>query len=107
MTILPGGHCFHCHEDFTEYTSEHSKFCMKPNEPSTPCVSFDLNGRISGNTCKKRLKVGDKVDKLSGYSFPGTVVSVFKNSKSETRVVVEMDSYGLLHIFSESNLKKI
>ena len=50
-------------------------------------------------------KIGDKVNKTSGYDFPGTVVSVFQNLKGETRYVVEMEEFGLLHIFSEHNLK--
>lgn len=53
------------------------------------------------------FKIGDKVNKVSGYSFPGTVVSVFKTIKGDTRLVVEMEGYGLLHIFSENNLKLI
>jgi hypothetical protein len=50
------------------------------------------------------FKIGDKVEKAKGYSFPGVVVSVFQNTKGGTRLVVEMDHYGLLHIFSEENL---
>lgn len=52
----------------------------------------------------KIMKEGDKVNKVTGYRFPGTVVSVFKTLKGETRVVVEMDEYGLLHIFNEGQL---
>ena len=54
-----------------------------------------------------KFKVGDKVDKVSGYSFPGTVVSVFITTTGKVRLVVEMDNFGLLHIFNEDNLKKI
>ena len=50
------------------------------------------------------FKIGDKVNKRMGYNFPGTVVSVFENLKGETRIVVEMDEYGLLHIFSPEQL---
>lgn len=51
--------------------------------------------------------VGDKVDRASGsYSFPGTVVSVFKNSDGVEYATVEMDTYKLLHIFRTSALKK-
>lgn len=48
--------------------------------------------------------VGDKVDKITGYKFPGTVVSAFTTTSGKVRYVVEMDNYGLLHIFSEENL---
>lgn len=51
------------------------------------------------------MKVGDKVDKIAGYRFPGTVVAVFLTTKGEQRLVVEMEGYGLLHIFSEQNLQ--
>lgn len=48
---------------------------------------------------------GDKVNKVSGYKFPGTVVAVFKKLNGEERYVVEMDGYGLLHIFNANNLE--
>lgn len=51
-----------------------------------------------------KFKVGDKVDKVKGYKFPGTVVSVFKTTEGNIRLVVEMDTYGLLHIFNEEQL---
>jgi len=53
-----------------------------------------------------KFKVGDKVDKIVGYHFPGTVVSVFKTTTGKIRLVVEMDNYGLLHIFNEDGLVK-
>ena len=54
-----------------------------------------------------KFKIGDKVDKLTGYKFPGTVVSVFETTAGKIRLVVEMDNYGLLHIFNEDGLIKI
>lgn len=51
------------------------------------------------------MKIGDKVNKIKGYQFPGTVVSVFETTKGEIRLVVEMDNFGLLHIFNESQLQ--
>lgn len=51
-----------------------------------------------------KFQVGDRVDKVVGYQFPGTVVSVFVTTKGRKRVVVEMDNYELLHIFNEDNL---
>ena len=59
------------------------------------------------------LAVGDKIKKSKGYSFEGVVVSVFKNSKGQVRVVAEHsgsqndESGGMLHIFSESQLTKV
>ena len=53
-----------------------------------------------------KFKVGDKVDKATGYKFPGTVVSVFHNTKGQLRYVVELEEDGLLYIFNESNLVK-
>lgn len=51
------------------------------------------------------MKIGDRVNKIKGYSFPGIVVAVFETTKGEIRVVVEMDNFGLLHIFNESQLQ--
>ena len=47
-----------------------------------------------------KFKIGDKTEKLKGYSFPGIVVAVFKNTKGNNRLVIEMENYGLLHIFN-------
>lgn len=52
-----------------------------------------------------KFKVGDKVMKPKGYSFNGTVVSVFNTTSGETRVVAELDNNGMLHIFSEGQLE--
>ena len=49
--------------------------------------------------------VGDKAYKPKGYKFPCTIVSVFETCSGNTRVVAEMDDYGLLHIFNESQLE--
>lgn len=56
---------------------------------------------------ENEFKVGDRVNKLKGYEFPGTVVAVFVTTVGETRLVVEMDNYGLLHIFNPNQLKII
>ena len=54
---------------------------------------------------EEKFKIGDKVYKPKGYKFPGTVVSVFRTTAGEIRLVVEMEGYGMLHIFSESQLE--
>ena len=51
-----------------------------------------------------KMQIGDKVEKISGYRFIGTVVSVFKKVTGEERLIVE-NSDGLLHIFKEENLR--
>jgi len=54
------------------------------------------------------FKVGDKVIKVSGYAWPGIVVSVFDTLKGERRVVVECtvtEVAGALHIYNESQLR--
>jgi hypothetical protein len=53
-----------------------------------------------------KFVIGDQVIKPKGYKFPGTVVSVFETIKGDIRVVVEMEGYGLLHIFNEDQLEK-
>ncbi len=52
-----------------------------------------------------KFSIGDKVDKVKGYRFPGTVVSVFTTTEGNIRLVVEMDEYGLLHIFNEEQVE--
>jgi hypothetical protein len=56
-------------------------------------------------TKETKFKVGDKAYKPKGYKFPCTIVSVFKTVGGEVRVVAEMEGYGLLHIFNESQLE--
>lgn len=52
------------------------------------------------------LKIGDTVIKVGGdYTFEGKVVSVFKKLSGKVRIVAE-DDRGILHVFSEKNLKK-
>jgi hypothetical protein len=53
------------------------------------------------------LKVGDRVEKVSGYKWPGIVVSVFDTLAGERRVVVECtvpEIAGALHIYNEKQL---
>lgn len=50
------------------------------------------------------MKIGDRVNKKKGYSFPGIVVSKFLTTEGNTRYVVEMDDHHLLHIFNEEQL---
>ncbi len=54
-----------------------------------------------------KFKIGDKAYKPKGYKFPCTIISVFTNTKGETRIVAEMDEAGLLHIFNEEQLELI
>ena len=52
-------------------------------------------------------KIGDRVQKATGYQWPGEVVSVFKTLAGETRIVVECtcpEVTGALHIFAPSQL---
>lgn len=51
------------------------------------------------------FKIGDKISKIKGYSFEGTIVSVFKNLNGDERVVAELDGNGMLHIFSPNQLE--
>lgn len=50
------------------------------------------------------FKVGDKVNKKEGYKFPGVIVSIFETTAGKTRLVIEMDNYGLLHIFNPEQI---
>lgn len=56
------------------------------------------------------FRVGDKVEKSSGYKWPGEVVAVFRTIKGEERIVVECtvpEVAGALHIYSPSQIAKI
>jgi hypothetical protein len=53
---------------------------------------------------------GDKVEKVSGYKWPGVIVSVFETLAGETRVVVECTTpevAGALHIYNLSQLRLV
>lgn len=54
---------------------------------------------------ESKFKVGDKVSKPKGYPFDGIVVSVFKNTNGEIRIVAELENNGMLHIFTEPQLE--
>ena len=57
------------------------------------------------------MKVGDKVEKISGYKYPGIVVAKFnKIGSTQERFVVECTESavsGMLHIFNGSQLRKV
>ncbi|WP_299077125.1 hypothetical protein [uncultured Paraglaciecola sp.] len=55
------------------------------------------------------FKVGDMVEKTSGYKWPGVVVSVFHTLHGTPRYVVECtipEVAGALHIYSASQIHK-
>lgn len=57
-----------------------------------------------------QFKVGDKVEKVSGYKWPGVVVAAFDTLAGERRVVVEcttLEVAGALHIYNEKQLKLV
>lgn len=53
-----------------------------------------------------KFKVGDKAYKPKGYKFDCIIVSVFKNTKGQIRIVGEMEGNDMLHIFNEKQLEK-
>lgn len=53
---------------------------------------------------KPKFEVGDKAIKSKGYKFDSEIVSVFRTTAGEIRIVAE-NGDGLLHIFNESNLE--
>ena len=59
----------------------------------------------------KMIEIGDSVEKIRGYKYPGIVVAKFNKLDSiEERFVVECTApatAGMLHIFHEDQLKKI
>lgn len=56
------------------------------------------------------IKIGDRVEKIDGYKWPGVVVAVFKTTSGERRLVVECTAQavaGALHIYSPGQLVKL
>lgn len=54
------------------------------------------------------MKVGDHVQKVKGYKWPGVVVAVFKTLAGADRYVVECtvpEVAGALHIYSRDQLE--
>ena len=55
------------------------------------------------------LAIGDRVEKITGYQWPGAVVAVFTTTRGELRVVVECtvkEVEGALHIYSPEQLQR-
>lgn len=53
------------------------------------------------------MHIGCTVEKVGGdYTFKGVVVAVFQKLSGRIRYVVE-DDRGILHIFSEVNLREL
>ena len=52
-----------------------------------------------------KFKIGDRIYKPEGYYYDGIVVSVYENTKVQTRVVAELENNGMLHIFTEKQLE--
>lgn len=53
------------------------------------------------------MHVGDKVEKVGGdYTFEGEIVARFQKLSGALRFVVE-DDRGVLHVYSEKNLKLV
>lgn len=56
------------------------------------------------------VAVGDRVEKVAGYKWPGIVVAVFDTLGGEKRYVVEctaLEVAGALHIYNGSQLRKV
>lgn len=60
---------------------------------------------MDGSKHKPKFSIGDRVNKVSGYMYPGIIVSVFETRNGNLRYVVEHTiSVGMLHIFNEDQL---
>lgn len=56
------------------------------------------------------LQIGDRVEKIDGYGWPGEVRSVFTTRAGTVRIVVEctaLEVVGALHIFAPGQLRKV
>jgi hypothetical protein len=55
-----------------------------------------------------RFLAGDRVRKVAGYPYAGTVVAAFTTLDGNVRYVVESDHYrGMLMIYSQNNLERL
>lgn len=52
-----------------------------------------------------KFEIGDRVYKTKGYKFDGIILSVFKNTRGQTRLAVELEHNGMIHIFTEDQLE--
>jgi hypothetical protein len=55
-----------------------------------------------------KYNIGDKVQKITGYKYPGIIVAIFFTTRKELRYVVEADHEdfrGMLHIFNQNQLE--
>lgn len=56
------------------------------------------------------IQVGDKVQKVKGYKWPGVVVSTFKTTAGAERIVVECtvpEVAGALHIYNPDQIEVV
>lgn len=56
------------------------------------------------------MKIGDRVEKVKGYKWPGVIVASFRTLKGEQRIVVECtvpEVAGALHIYSPNDVRVI
>lgn len=57
-----------------------------------------------------RFEIGDKVEKIKGYKWPGVIVSKFITTEGALRVVVECtvpEVRGALHIYNLDQIRRI
>lgn len=53
------------------------------------------------------MKIGDYVEKVNGYKWPGVIVAMFTTTQGNHRIVVECtvpEVAGALHIYSHSDV---
>jgi hypothetical protein len=56
------------------------------------------------------MQIGDKVEKVAGYRWPGVVVAVFETTGGKLRYVVECtvpEVAGALHIYAPEQIAKV
>ena len=56
------------------------------------------------------MQVGDRVQKVKGYKWPGIIVAAFQTLSGQTRYVVECtvpEVAGALHIYAPDQIVKV
>lgn len=96
---------------YTQVSSDGQKVAVPVTAPSAldwneSSLKFDREHvTIRGGSPMAPIRIGDRVSKKRGYSFIGTVQSVFTKRNGEIRIVVEMDCTGMLHIYSPQDVE--
>lgn len=82
-------------------------FCPRCGKNGEHVTFRDRPKQVAEPVSRLELHVGDDVEKVKGYKWPGVVVAVFETLAGDRRYVVECtvpEVAGALHIYSRDQL---